>query len=44
MLERVGGRGGAIMVTRDGEVGRHYTTKRMAWASLNKRGELDSGL
>lgn len=44
MLERVGGRGGGIMVTKEGEVAKHYTTKRMAWASVNKSGELNSGV
>lgn len=44
MLERVGGRGGMIMVTKEGDVAKCYTTKRMAWASVNKRGELESGL
>ncbi len=44
MLERVGGRGGTIMVTKNGDVAKHYTTRRMAWASVSKTGQLDSGL
>ncbi|XP_064403552.1 isoaspartyl peptidase/L-asparaginase-like isoform X2 [Halichondria panicea] len=44
MLDRVGGRGGAIMVTKEGCVARHYTTKGMAWASVSKTGQLDSGI
>ena len=44
MLERVGGRGGMIMLTKEGDVAKCFTTKRMAWASVNKRGELESGL
>lgn len=44
MLQRVGGRGGMIMVTKDGAIAKSYSTKCMSWASINKNGELESGL
>ena len=42
MLSRVGGRGGVIVCTRDGSVGKAFTTERMCWASCQRR-EGDNG-
>lgn len=36
MFERVGGQGGVIAVDKHGQVGKGFTTKRMAWASVNE--------
>jgi beta-aspartyl-peptidase (threonine type) len=33
---RVGGKGGLIIISRNGELGHYFTTKRMAWASIQK--------
>ena len=35
MAERVRGTGGIVMVSKDGDFGFHFTTERMAWASLS---------
>lgn len=35
MFERVGGQGGVIAIDKHGQVGKGFTTKRMAWASVN---------
>jgi len=43
MAKRVGGSGGVIVVTPGGDVAHHFTTKRMAWASV-KQGTLSYGL
>ena len=34
MFERVGGQGGVIAINKHGHVGKCFTTKRMAWASV----------
>jgi beta-aspartyl-peptidase (threonine type) len=44
MLQRTGGRGGLIMITSKGEIAKKCTTQRMAWASVNKNGVLESGI
>ena len=43
MNERVLGAGGAICITRKGEIGFHFTTQRMAWAFI-KQGIFKWGL
>ena len=43
MLERVGGRGGAIAVTTNGEVGVAFNTSGMAWSTV-KDGQLKYGV
>ena len=43
MFEDVTGQGGVVAVDRWGEVGRHFTTKRMPWASV-KEGWLHYGI
>lgn len=37
MFEDVSGQGGVIAIDRHGRVGKHCTTKRMAWASVKDR-------
>ena len=44
MLLRTGGRGGLIMITSKGDIAKKCTTQRMAWASMNKNGVLESGI
>ncbi|GAB6020351.1 Isoaspartyl peptidase/L-asparaginase, variant 2 [Chamberlinius hualienensis] len=34
MQQRVNGQGGAISLSRNGDIGLNFTTKRMAWASI----------
>ena len=34
MSRRVGGTGGVIVLDKMGNIGKHFTTERMAWASL----------
>ena len=42
MEGKVGGHGGAIGITKDGELFKFYNTNNMAWASIDKDGKLDS--
>ena len=37
MLSRVGGRGGVIVCTRDGQLAKAFSTERMCWASCQRR-------
>ena len=34
MSRRVGGTGGVIVIDNAGNIGKHFNTERMAWASL----------
>lgn len=43
MFQGVGGQGGAIAISRHGQVGRGFTTKRMPWATI-KEGVLKFGI
>ena len=43
MTEITGGSGGCIVVTNKGEMAQHFTTKRMAWASVKNK-QLHSGI
>ena len=43
MSERVGGTGGVIVLDKMGNIGKHFTTERMAWASLQDE-ELHYGI
>lgn len=43
MRERVGGQGGIIVISPEGEVGCNFTTKRMPWALISG-GKLESGI
>ena len=44
MWNRVQGRAGMIMITKDGEITKCFTTDTMYWASINKLGVLESGM
>lgn len=44
MWERVGSRGGAIMVGADGTTAKSFTTRRMAWASVDHTGKVECSL
>ena len=43
MADRVNGSGGVIVVSSHGDIAKHFTTERMAWASA-KNGMLQFGL
>lgn len=43
MANRVKGHGGVVTVSKDGDIGKHFTTERMAWAWI-KAGKLHYGL
>ena len=43
MSTRVGGAGGVIVISKDGEMTKCFTTTRMAWASASN-GILQSGI
>ena len=34
MSKRVGGTGGVIVLDKNGNIGKHFNTERMAWASI----------
>lgn len=44
MLERVGGRGGMIGISKNGTTAMHFTTPHMPWASVDKNGTMQSGV
>ncbi len=44
MLERVGGRGGMIGISRSGVTTKHFTTSHMPWASVDNDGTRKSGV
>lgn len=41
MQKRIGGRGGMILIDKEGRIGRGFTTERMAWASVDLTGKLE---
>ena len=43
MAARVRGHGGVVTVGKDGDIGMHFTTERMAWSWI-KAGKLHYGL
>ena len=43
MVDRVGGKGGAVAVTTDGEVGVAFNTNGMAWSTIHN-GQLQYGV
>lgn len=43
MSSRVGGSGGVVTLDKTGEIGKHFTTERMAWSWI-KEGKLHYGL
>lgn len=44
MKSKVSGYGGVIMISSDGCIAKAFTTKRMAWASVDKTGVLHCGM
>lgn len=44
MKNKVSGYGGVIMISSDGYTAKAFSTKRMAWASVDKTGILHSGI
>ena len=44
MLNSVGGRGGVIGICRNGEIAKCHTTSHMSWASVDTKGNRDSGI
>ena len=44
MWDKVKGRGGLIMITPNGVISKGFTTKRMAWASIDSNGILETGI
>jgi len=44
MKTKVSGFGGVIMVAADGTIAKAFSTKRMAWASVNKTGVVKCGI
>ena len=44
MKNKVSGYGGVIMISSDGYIAKAFSTKRMAWASVDKTGVLHSGI
>ena len=44
MLDRVGGRGGMIGISRNGEIAKWHSTPRMSWASVDVKGNRESGV
>ena len=37
MSQRVGGTGGVIVLDKMGNIGKHFNTERMAWASIQQQ-------
>ena len=44
MKNKVSGYGGVIMISSDGYIAKAFSTKRMAWAGMDKTGVLQSGI
>lgn len=44
MKNKVSGYGGVIMISSDGYIGKAFSTKRMAWASVDKTSTLHCGI
>ena len=44
MRSKVGGHGGVVGVAKSGEPFKAFTTQRMAWASVDRDGKLNSGI
>ena len=44
MWRCVGGKGGMIMISKNGDIAKSFTTARMSWASIDQKGILESGL
>ena len=44
MHAKTSGRGGVILMTKEGEVAKGFTTSRMVWASIDGKGRLETGI
>ncbi len=44
MYTKTSGRGGLILITREGQPAKGFTTNRMAWASIDREGILEMGM
>ena len=44
MLKHTSGRGGMIMVDKEGRIAKSFSTSRMAWASVDQFGTMESGI
>ena len=44
MYNKTNGRGGLIMITNNGDIGKGFTTQRMVWASIDRNGLLQTGI
>ena len=44
MWDKVKGCGGLIMITPNGVISKGFTTKRMAWASIDSNAILETGI
>lgn len=42
MRKRIGGRGGIILLDKEGRLAKGFTTERMAWASVDLEGKVES--
>ena len=42
MWKRVGGHGGIILIDKEGRIAKGFTTERMAWASVDQLGRVES--
>ena len=42
MWKRVGGRGGIILIDKEGRIAKGFTTERLAWASVDQNGQVES--
>ena len=43
-MKTQGGAGGVIVLGKDGQIGCHHTTDRMAWAAMNCMGKIQYGI
>ena len=44
MKKKIGGTGGLILITPSGEIAKGFTTRRMAWASIDANREMKTGM
>ena len=44
MWDKTGGKGGLILITKDGVIGKGFTTLHMAWTSIDPSGHIETGI
>ena len=44
MWDRTGGKGGLILITKDGAIGKGFTTLHMSWTSIDPSGHIETGV